>query len=357
MFREKISVMADTPARLLRVLDLLQRQAHWTGTELAAELEVTTRTIRKDMARLRDLGYPVDAAPGVAGGYRLAAGAHMPPLLLDDDEAVAIAIGLRTAAYAGIVGIEETSLRALAKLEQMLPSQLRRRVGALQAAVEPMRWSSPNALVEPESLALFSQACRDHEQVRFDYADKAGNETRRLVEPDKLVLLGHRWYLVAWDTRRDDWRTFRVDRASNPRLAGVRTKPRPLPAADAAEYVARSVSANERQIEASVLLHAPFDEARARRTGARRHARAGRPAGDPVARRGREPRVARLTARPARPGLHRGDPRRAARGGRPRRRPPGGRQLPPGGRPGDQARDQARDQAGGSGDQAGTNVS
>ncbi|MGZ4709552.1 MAG: helix-turn-helix transcriptional regulator [Acidimicrobiales bacterium] len=256
--------MAETSARLLRLLDLLQQRPDWTGTELAERLEVTTRTVRKDVSRLRALGYPVDANPGVAGGYRLAAGAHVPPLLLDDDEAVAIAIGLRTAAYAGIVGIEETSLRALAKLEQMLPSHLRRRVGALQAAIEPLRWTSQNALVEPESLAVLSQACRDREQVRFDYADKAGTETRRLVEPEKLVLVGHRWYLAAWDTRREDWRTFRLDRLTRPRLAGVRTRARPLPdgAVDAAEYVSRSISATDRLIEASVLLHVPLDQAR-----------------------------------------------------------------------------------------------
>jgi predicted DNA-binding transcriptional regulator YafY len=256
--------MAETSARLLRLLDLLQQQPDWTGTELANRLGVTTRTVRKDISRLRGLGYPVDANPGVAGGYRLAAGAHLPPLLLDDEEAVAIAIGLRTAAYAGIVGIEETSLRAVTKLEQMLPDHLRRRVSALQSAVEPLRWTSQNALVEPESLAVISQACRDREQVRFDYADKAGTETRRLVEPEKLVLVGHRWYLAAWDTRREDWRTFRLDRLTRPRLAGVRTRPRPLPdgAADASEYVSRSISATERRIEASILVHAPFDAAR-----------------------------------------------------------------------------------------------
>jgi predicted DNA-binding transcriptional regulator YafY len=257
--------MAETSARLLRLLDLLQQRPDWTGTDLAERLGVTTRTVRKDVARLRDLGYPVDANLGAAGGYRLRAGSRMPPLLLDDEEVVAIAIGLRTAAYAGIVGIEETSLRALTKLEQMLPDHLRRRIRALQSAVEPLRWTSQNALVEPESLAVVSQACRDREQVRFDYADKAGTETRRLVEPEKLVLVGHRWYLAAWDTRREDWRTFRLDRLSRPRLAGVRTRPRPLPdgATDASEYVSRSIGATERRIEASVLVHAPFDVARA----------------------------------------------------------------------------------------------
>ena len=256
--------MSDTPARLLRLLSLLQSRPDWTGTELAERLAVTTRTIRNDVTRLRELGYPVDATLGAAGGYRLAAGAHMPPLLLDDEEAVAIAIALRTTANSAIVGIEETSLRALGKLEQMLPNRLRRRVSALQSAVEPLRWGTPDELVEPETLAVISQACRDREQVRFDYADKAGNESRRLVEPVKLVLLGHRWYLVAWDARREDWRTFRVDRTSKPRAAGVRFKPRPLPATDAAAYVTQSISASEQRIAASVILHLPFEEARAR---------------------------------------------------------------------------------------------
>jgi predicted DNA-binding transcriptional regulator YafY len=254
--------MSDTSGRLLRLLDLLQSRPDWTGTELAERLEVTTRTIRKDVTRLRDLGYPVDANPGVAGGYRLAAGAHLPPLLLDDDEAVAVAIGLRAAAHAGIVGIEETSLRAVAKLEQMLPNRLRRRVSALQSSVESVRWAAPDALVETETLAVFAQACRDTEQVRFDYADKERKESRRLVEPHKLVTVGQRWYLVAWDVRRDDWRTFRVDRTSKPRLAGVRARRRELPAADAATYVSNSLGASEARIEASVVLHVPVEVAR-----------------------------------------------------------------------------------------------
>jgi predicted DNA-binding transcriptional regulator YafY len=254
--------VSDPSARLLRLLDLLQSRPDWTGPELADELGVTTRTVRKDVTRLRDLGYPVDANPGVAGGYRLGAGAHLPPLLLDDDEAVAVAIGLRTAAHAGIVGIEETSVRAVAKLEQMLPNRLRRRINALGTAVETLAWESPDEQVETETLAVFAQACRDSEQARFDYSDREGNETRRLVEPHKLVSVRHRWYLVAWDVRRDDWRTFRVDRTSRPRLAGVRFKPRQLPAADAATYVSQSLSAAEARVATSVVLHLPIAEAR-----------------------------------------------------------------------------------------------
>jgi predicted DNA-binding transcriptional regulator YafY len=259
----RLAFVSETSARLLRLLDLLQTRRDWTGAELAERLGVTTRTVRNDVTRLRELGYPVDATPGVAGGYRLAAGAHLPPLLLDDDEAVAVAIGLRAAAHAGIVGIEETSMRAIAKLEQMLPDRLRRQVRALQSSTESLRWRAPDVFVESETLAVFSRGCRDGEQVRFDYADKAGNESRRLVEPHKMVTVGDRWYLVAWDVRRDDWRTFRVDRTSNPQLAGARTVPRELPAPDAAAYVAASLGAGDARIEASVRLHASVDDARA----------------------------------------------------------------------------------------------
>jgi predicted DNA-binding transcriptional regulator YafY len=254
--------VSDTSARLLRLLDLLQTRPDWTGGQLAEELGVTTRTVRKDVTRLRDLGYPVDANPGVTGGYRLGVGAHLPPLLLDDDEAVAVAIGLRAAAHASIVGIEETSVRAVAKLEQMLPNRLRRRINALSSSVESAPWHSPDGQIETETLAVFAQACRDSEQVRFDYADKEGKESRRLVEPHKLVTVGQRWYLAAWDVRREDWRTFRVDRTSRPRLAGVRFKPRELPAADAATYVSESLSGGEWRTPTSVMLHVPIDRAR-----------------------------------------------------------------------------------------------
>lgn len=242
------------------MLALLQSRPDWSGPQLAERLDVSTRTIRNDIGRLRELGYPVDAVPGVSGGYRLAAGTHMPPLLLDDEEVVAVAVGLRTAASTSIEGIEETSLRAFAKLDQLLPSRLRKRVGALQSHVEPLQWRDPDATVDPEALAVLSMACRDREQVRFDYADKEGSESRRLVEPFRLVPAGHRWYLVAWDVRREDWRTFRVDRASRPRLAGVRSKDRKLPAADAPSFVRQSISRTEPSIAAVVLFHAPIDK-------------------------------------------------------------------------------------------------
>jgi predicted DNA-binding transcriptional regulator YafY len=243
---------------MLRLLSLLQARRDWTGPELADRLGVSTRTVRNDIARLRELGYPVDASPGVAGGYRLAAGTELPPLLLDDEEAVAVAVGLRTAASTSIAGIEETSLRALAKLEQVLPSRIRRRVNALQTQIEPLQWGTAHTLVDPETLAILSQACRDSEQLRFDYADRQGVESRRLVEPYRVVALGHRWYLIAWDVRRRDWRTFRVDRTARPRLAGMRVQRRELPAADAATFLQQALAASRPPShEVVVTLHAP----------------------------------------------------------------------------------------------------
>ena len=249
--------MSDPTARVLHLLSLLQTHRFWPGTELAERLEVSPRTLRRDVERLRDLGYLVDATTGTAGGYRLAAGNHLPPLLLDDEEAVAIAVGLRGAADAPIEGIEETSVRAMAKLEQVLPDRLRRRVAALHSNVEALRWSRPGPLVDPEALALLSQACRDSEQVHFDYERRDGEQSRRLVEPHQLVVAGRRWYLVAWDVRRDDWRTFRLDRLSAARLAGPRFSPRTLPTADAASFVERSIGSMPAAHELTVTIDAP----------------------------------------------------------------------------------------------------
>jgi predicted DNA-binding transcriptional regulator YafY len=237
--------MSDPTSRVLQLLSLLQTYRFWPGNELSGRLGVSSRTLRRDIDRLRELGYPVDATPGVAGGYRLASGAHMPPLLLDDDEAVAIAVGLRAAAGASIEGIEETSLRALAKLEQVLPDRLRRRVSTLHSNVVSLRWGGDDAVFASESLAVLAQACRDHEEVRFDYRRRDGEEAARLVEPHQLVSAGRRWYLVGFDVRRDDWRTFRLDRMTDPRLAGVRFSPRGIPGGDAAAFVAEAFSRME----------------------------------------------------------------------------------------------------------------
>src|SRR6267154_2610598 len=202
--------MLETSARLLRLLSLLQARRDWTSAELAIRLGVTARTIRNDIDRLRGLGYPVDARPGVSGGYRLGTGGALPPLLLDDDEAVAVAIGLRTAASGSIAGIEETSVRALAKLQQVLPSRLRRKVSAFQSYAMPTPSHGPQ--VDPDVLTVIASACRDHERLRFDYTAHSGAASRRSVEPYRLVNDRRRWYLMAWDTDRDDWRTFRADR-------------------------------------------------------------------------------------------------------------------------------------------------
>jgi predicted DNA-binding transcriptional regulator YafY len=255
--------MLETSARLLRLLSLLQARRDWTGTELAARLGVTTRTIRNDMDRLRGLGYPVDARPGAAGGYRLGTGGGMPPLLLDDDEAVAVAIGLRTAASGSIAGIEETSVRALAKLQQVLPARLRRRVSAFQSYTVPV--PSPGPRVDPDVLTVIAAACRDHERLRFDYTSHSGAVSRRSVEPYRLVNDRRRWYLVAWDIDRDDWRTFRADRIRPRTPAGPRFTPRPLPPdQEIAAQVSRGAAEAVWRYRARVIVHAPAAHVRDR---------------------------------------------------------------------------------------------
>lgn len=252
--------MSDPTARTLKLLSLLQTHKFWPGTELSARLEVSGRTLRRDVDRLRELGYSVEATPGVAGGYRLAAGPHMPPLVLDDDEAIALAVGLRAAASAAIAGIEDSALQALAKLEGILPDRLRRRVNALHASTAVLRWSTSEATVDPEALGVLAQACRDREEVRFDYVRKDGEASARLVRPHRLVAVGRRWYLVAHDVRRDDWRTFRLDRMATPRLAGVRFDELTLPDdVDPAEFVARSLRQTPMAHEADVTVDAAPD--------------------------------------------------------------------------------------------------
>jgi predicted DNA-binding transcriptional regulator YafY len=250
--------VVKTSARLLKLLSLLQSRRSWTGPELAERLEVGVRTVRRDVGRLRSLGYPVHAAPGIAGGYRLGAGAELPPLLLDDEEAVAVAVSLRTAAGGTVAGIEETSVRALAKLEQLLPSRLRRRVSALQTYTVSLPGSPPAA--DANVLATIAASCRDRERLRFGYHSYDGTTSRRRVEPYRLVNLGRRWYLVAWDVDREDWRTFRVDRIE-PRLSTDRRfTPRKLPQRDIGAYVAAAVSAARDRYQAEVILRAPLAE-------------------------------------------------------------------------------------------------
>ena len=248
-----------TSGRLLRLLSLLQTPRDWTGPELADRLEVSQRTIRNDIDRLRALGYPVHATRGSVGGYRLEAGATLPPLLLEDDEAVAVAVGLRSATAGAVIGIEETSLRALAKLEQVLPPRLRTRVTTLQAYTLHVRDTRGRATtgVDPTRLTELAAACRDRRALRFDYADRRGDATQRRVEPHRVVNWGQRWYLVAWDNDRGDWRTFRVDRIAPGLSLGTRFSPRELSDAEVEALVSRGVPHAARRFQARVVIHAP----------------------------------------------------------------------------------------------------
>jgi predicted DNA-binding transcriptional regulator YafY len=254
-----LELMSETSGRLLKLLSLLQTPREWPGSELAGRLRVSLRTVRRDIERLRDLGYPVQASMGAVGGYRLVAGAAMPPLLLDDEEAVAIAIGLRTAAVHAVNGIDEASVRALAKLEQVLPARLRYRVGMLTAATVPLlAWNQPT--VDPEELTLLAAAIANRERLRFGYRANDGTHSERLVEPHRLVSAGRRWYLVAYDNDQDDWRIFRVDRIREPNPTGVRTAPRELPAEDAAAFVTSKAYSLAPTYTAVATLHAPVEE-------------------------------------------------------------------------------------------------
>ncbi|MFE1574686.1 helix-turn-helix transcriptional regulator [Streptomyces fradiae] len=248
--------MTDTPARLLTLLSLLQTPREWPGSELASRLGVTPRTVRRYVDRLRGLGYPVEATKGAVGGYRLAAGKAMPPLLLDDEEAVAIAVGLRAGAGHAIEGVEEASVRALAKLEQVLPARLRHRVSTLQSATMPLA-RGDGAAVSARTLTALAAAVAGRERLRFGYRAGDGTESRRQAEPYRLVSTGHRWYLVAYDLEREDWRTFRVDRVDEPYATGARFTPRELPGGDAAELLGRSLRRRREGLEVDVSFAAP----------------------------------------------------------------------------------------------------
>src|SRR6202167_3783718 len=230
--------MANTSTRMLRLLSLLQTHRYWPGAGLADRLQVSQRTLRRDIDRLRELGYPVQAQRGVTGGYQLAAGAALPPLVLDDEEAVALAVGLQAAAESPVEGIAESSVRALAKVVQVMPARLRRRVEALGAMTVPASWgNAAQPTVDPGILTTVALACRDSERLRFSYTAADGQHSTRHVEPHRLVLLGRRWYLVGYDLTRHDWRSFRLDRLAAPDGTGTRLRPRELPATDAAAFV------------------------------------------------------------------------------------------------------------------------
>ncbi|MFJ7149572.1 helix-turn-helix transcriptional regulator [Streptomyces sp. NPDC100445] len=264
----------DTPARLLQLLSLLQTPREWPGGELAERLGVSRRTVRRDVDRLRELGYPVQATKGADGGYRLVAGKAMPPLVLDDEEAVAIAVGLRAGAGHAVEGVDEASVRAMAKLEQVLPARLRHRVSTLQAATTLLT-SGDGPSIAPETLTALASTVAGRERLRFAYRDKDGSASHRLTEPHRLVSTGRRWYLVAYDLDRGDWRTFRVDRVSRPFSTGARFAPRELPAGSAAEYLRQSIHGHQETYAFDVRFAAP-----AELVGARIPAWAGTPEDD-----------------------------------------------------------------------------
>ena len=245
-----------TSDRILRLLSFLQTPRDWTGAELAERLEVSQRTIRNDIERLRSLGYQVHATRGPIGGYRLASGSTVPPLLLDDDEAVALAVALRTGAGGGTDGIEASSMRALSKLEQVLPVRLRSRVRALQTHTLLVARRAHRS-VDPDVLTTLAASCRDHVGLRFAYEDRRGSASQRRVEPHRVVHAEGRWYLVAWDTDRDDWRTFRVDRIRSEVVAGHRVAPRELSDDEIAVLLSRGVPPAARRYMARVTVLAP----------------------------------------------------------------------------------------------------
>ena len=257
--------MANTSTRTLRLLSLLEARRYWPGGELAGQLQISPRTLRRDIDRLRELGYPIQAQRGVEGGYQLAAGTALPPLVVNDEEAVALAVGLQAAAQGAVEGIAESSMRALAKVVQVMPARLRRRVEALSAMTVPASWGGgAQATVDPGILTSVALACRDSERLRFSYTSAAGQHTGRHVEPHRMVLLGRRWYLVAYDLTRHDWRSFRVNRLTAPRGTGAPFRPRTLPAADAAAFVRAGVTNVTPAYDVEVLVEAPAADVRRR---------------------------------------------------------------------------------------------
>lgn len=250
--------MLSSSSRLLRLLTLLQTRHHWAGQELALLLSIHPRTLRRDIDRLRELGYPIQASSGVAGGYAFRPGQVLPPLLLDDDEALAVAIALRTAASGMVGGMEETSLRAVIKLEQVMPARLRKRLDALRSSILPMDKAGP--LVDAAMLATLAVACRYQLRLSFAYADSRGAASARTVEPQGVVHTGSRWYLVAWDLSREDWRTFRIDRIAEPVSVESHFAPRLSPeGGNLQAFVSRSLALAPYPEQARIVLHASLD--------------------------------------------------------------------------------------------------
>ncbi|MFG1653205.1 helix-turn-helix transcriptional regulator [Micromonospora sp. NPDC049275] len=247
-----------TTERVLRMLALLQRRSSWTATELAVELGVTDRCVRRDVQRLRALGYPIHATAGVGGGYQLGAGTRLPPLLLDDEEAIATAVSLRLASGGTVAGAGEAALRALTKLDQVMPARLRAEVRAVHGSTDTL--IGPVVEIDAELLVTLARACRDAVRVRFTYASRDGGERERTVEPVRMVTTGRRWYLMAWDVDRDDWRTFRLDRMRATVATTWRFPARDHP--DPIAFVQRSVTDAPYRYLARVRVHAPPERVR-----------------------------------------------------------------------------------------------
>jgi predicted DNA-binding transcriptional regulator YafY len=250
---------------MLQLLSLLQTHRQWRGPELAGRLEVSERTLRRDVERLREVGYLIDAARGVDGGYRLVPGAALPPLVLDDEEAVALAVGLQSALQAGtVLGIGECAVRALTKIVQVMPPRLRHQVDAIASMTVPAAWGETGKGVDPATLVGVAQACRDTECLHFNYADRDTSRSERRVEPYRLVLMGRRWYLIAWDLDRRDWRSFRLDRLSEPSSTGAPFAARELPFEDAATFLRAGIDSVARQLQVEAIVSAPAEEVRSR---------------------------------------------------------------------------------------------
>ncbi len=247
--------------RVLLLLALLQQRQTWSGSELAERLGTTTRTIRRDVDRLRGLGYPVNATQGVAGGYRLGAGRALPPLLLDDAEAVAVAVSLRLAAGGTVAGASEAALRALTKLDQVLPARLRERVHGIHGSISLLPGGAAAETIDADALVEIAGACRDQVRLEFAYVDRSETSTRRRVEPYGLVATGRRWYLMAFDLDRDDWRTFRLDRLREVRVSTWRFTARDHE--DPVTYVHRAVTSAPYPHQVLVRFHATAEALRA----------------------------------------------------------------------------------------------
>lgn len=255
--------MSGTSGRTLQLLSLLQTHRFWPGGELASRLEVSERTLRRDVDRLRELGYPVDATRGAHGGYQLGAGASLPPLTVDEDEAIALVMAL--GAHAATVGgpLADASLAALSKVVQVLPHRLRRRAEALRSATVAAPFGvAPQ--VDAELLGAVALATRDHERLRLDYRAADGAATRRHVEPHQIVTVGRRWYLLAHDLERHDWRSFRLDRMTAVEATRAPFRPRPVPGDDAAAFVRSRLSRRDRSLQLAVDVHADLEHVQRR---------------------------------------------------------------------------------------------